>query len=191
MLPTGNCSHDHRLGGRRDAAGHELGTACDPAFQRRVSAADVKRLHGFLTIKRRPPARTGKFSHCDIAKQIRLRTSLRYRIAGTTLGLINTSERVAKPQCVDETSLRPRGSRLKTQAVRLDDMQIELIETVARIEGCRTSDVIRMAIRDLLAAKALEHNEVRAQRDAAVRRRNEDNRRATEALVGEIDSAWS
>lgn len=74
---------------------------------------------------------------------------------------------------------------MKTQAVRLDDDQIELLELVVEIEDLDTpSDAIRAAIRDYLARKAQEHDRVRERREAAIRKRQAEHERATVAALG-------
>lgn len=77
---------------------------------------------------------------------------------------------------------------MKTQAVRLDDDQIELLEAVVETEKLGTpSDAIRAAIRDYLARKAKEHDNVRELWEAASRRRDEEHERTKAAALGKLD----
>jgi Arc/MetJ-type ribon-helix-helix transcriptional regulator len=73
---------------------------------------------------------------------------------------------------------------MKTQAVRLEDDQIALLEAVAEIEDRNTSDVIREGISTILAIKANEHARIAELREEAVRKRDEKHRQETAEALG-------
>jgi len=74
---------------------------------------------------------------------------------------------------------------MRTQAVRLDDDTIAMIDLAARLEGSKPSDIIREGIREILTQKARKHEELAALRTEAVARRDAEHERAKAQALGE------
>jgi Arc/MetJ-type ribon-helix-helix transcriptional regulator len=73
---------------------------------------------------------------------------------------------------------------MRTFAVRLDDDTAELLETVSDVTKKRTSDLIRLAVRNLLADVADNEDEVRAKQEAIAARRQAANARRDDYALG-------
>jgi hypothetical protein len=70
---------------------------------------------------------------------------------------------------------------MKTQAVRMDEDMIRLVNAVAKIRGCRPSDVHREALRKEIEVAAKENDTI-----AKLHRQLAEQRRATaEAEIAE------
>jgi Arc/MetJ-type ribon-helix-helix transcriptional regulator len=72
---------------------------------------------------------------------------------------------------------------MKTIAVRLDDATAELLDAVTDTTGKRTSDLVRMAIRNLLASAAKADDRIAAlQAEIAEQRRAAHDQELNEKL---------
>lgn len=79
---------------------------------------------------------------------------------------------------------------MKTQAVRLDEVTIRLIELLAKERGQRASDVIRTAIRDHLTQSARESESFAKDReDLRGQARAEYERELTERTGDDLEHA--
>jgi Arc/MetJ-type ribon-helix-helix transcriptional regulator len=72
---------------------------------------------------------------------------------------------------------------MKTIAVRVDDATAELLDAVTETTGKHTSDLVRLAIRNLLASAAKSDEKIaRIQAEIADRRRADHDRELDEKL---------
>ena len=58
---------------------------------------------------------------------------------------------------------------MRTTTIRLADRQAELLDELARIDGCKSSDVVRDAVRHYISHRAKSDAQFAAKRKAAVR----------------------
>ncbi len=74
---------------------------------------------------------------------------------------------------------------MRTQAVRLADDTIALLEAVAKEEKCSVSDVIRRAIQDRLTEAAKKYESIAKLREEAIAQRDEQHQRQIAEALGE------